>query len=98
MHTMPAPDQLHAVCVVPCFVSQHVHETVDSLTAAASSQPDAEADADDAVGLIPMPVKVLKTEKLIGSLRTPQVCADLIPQHTCVQPPCCQQAVQAVQL
>jgi hypothetical protein len=56
---------------------QHVTEIADSITAAGSSGDesagDESASGDDAVGLIPMPIKVIKTDKLIGCLRTPQV-------------------------
>lgn len=53
--------------------------------AAAAADSPAEGDAaaaaagaessgvDESVGLIPMPVKVIKTDKLIGCLRLPQV-------------------------
>jgi len=42
--------------------------------AAAAAAADAESPGvDESVGLIPMPVKVIKTDKLIGCLRQPQV-------------------------
>jgi hypothetical protein len=62
-----------------CCVPQQVQEVAESLSAAASSQGDAAAGSDNDVGLIPMAMKVIKTEKLLGCLRMPQVC---VSTHT----------------